>query len=161
MLFILKRVKYAQCPRMKNLKRVPRVRIELTAFRLLVFVWLWDWRATYCATEAHESKKNNDISPLKNVSSETSPWSKHEVFHMREAQKLQWKSIKSLPQLVNDVFHSLASLVHVIRLQRVLPTIIYIILCKAQNENLHQNIKHVWEIWPTFTIQEFCYFISQ
>ena len=28
-------------------KRVPLVRIELTTFRL------WDWRAAYCATEAH------------------------------------------------------------------------------------------------------------
>ena len=33
-------------------KTMPRVRIELTTFRSLWFLWLWDWRATYCATEA-------------------------------------------------------------------------------------------------------------
>ena len=33
---------------------LPRVRIELTTFRSLwrLCLWLWDWRATYCATEA-------------------------------------------------------------------------------------------------------------
>ena len=33
-------------------KEMPRVRIELTTFRSLCCDWLWDWRATYCATEA-------------------------------------------------------------------------------------------------------------
>ena len=29
------------------------MRIELTTFRLLCRMWLWDWRATYCAIKAH------------------------------------------------------------------------------------------------------------
>ena len=33
---------------------MPRERIELSTFRLLCYIiWLWDWRAAYCATEAH------------------------------------------------------------------------------------------------------------
>ena len=48
----------------KNAKGVPRVRIELTAFRLLVFVWLWDWRATYCATEAHSRRGKSQFIKL-------------------------------------------------------------------------------------------------
>ena len=40
----------------QKLSKVPRVRIELTTFRL------WDWRAAYCANEA-DSPKKSVISP--------------------------------------------------------------------------------------------------
>ena len=50
-------------------KILPPVRIELTTFRWLE-LWLWDWRATYCATEAGDA----DVGHIKLISHDMVTW---------------------------------------------------------------------------------------
>ena len=87
--FSIKRVLHSHLS--KKAKRVPRVRIELTAFRLLVFVWLWDWRATYCATEAHGCRGQSHLMKL---------WGKHVPNRRKGCKSLHWTSSKRVWQCV-------------------------------------------------------------
>ena len=72
-------------------KILPPVRIELTTFRWLE-LWLWDWRATYCATEAGDA----DVGHIKLISHDMVTWRTSPYFRKNSGWQVNYSAAEWL-----------------------------------------------------------------